>query len=25
LTHDPDAVHCKACGKMLKIPNEDAD
>ena len=24
-THDPDAVHCKACGKMLKIPNEDAD
>ena len=23
LTHDPDAVHCKACGKMLKIPNED--
>jgi voltage-gated potassium channel len=25
LTHDPDAVHCKACGKMLKIPNEDMD
>jgi voltage-gated potassium channel len=25
LMHDPDAVHCKACGKMLKIPNEDAD
>lgn len=25
LTHDPDAVHCKACGKMLKIPNEDED
>ncbi len=25
LTHDPDAVHCKACGKMLKIPNESAD
>jgi voltage-gated potassium channel len=25
MTHDPDAVHCKACGKMLKIPNEDAD
>ncbi len=23
MTHDPDAVHCKACGKMLKIPNED--
>lgn len=25
LRHDPDAVHCKACGKMLNIPNEDAD
>jgi voltage-gated potassium channel len=25
LTHDPDAVHCKACGRMLKIPNEDSD
>jgi voltage-gated potassium channel len=25
MTHDPDAVHCKACGKMLKIPNEDLD
>jgi voltage-gated potassium channel len=25
MTHDPDAVHCKACGKMLKIPNEDMD
>ncbi len=25
MTHDPDAVHCKACGKMLKIPNEDQD
>jgi voltage-gated potassium channel len=25
LSHDPDAVHCKACGRMLKIPNEDAD
>jgi voltage-gated potassium channel len=25
LSHDPDAVHCKACGKMLKIPNEDLD
>lgn len=25
MTHDPDAVHCKACGRMLKIPNEDAD
>jgi voltage-gated potassium channel len=21
--HDPDAVHCKACGTMLKIPDED--
>ena len=21
--HSFDAVHCKACGKMLKIPNED--
>ena len=25
MVHDPDAVHCKACGKMLKIPNEDLD
>ena len=25
MTHDPDAVHCKACGKMLKIPNEDLE
>jgi voltage-gated potassium channel len=25
LRHDPDAVHCKACGKLLNIPNEDAD
>ncbi len=25
LKHDPDAVHCKACGKLLKIPNEDTD
>ena len=24
MTHDLDAVHCKACGKMLKIPNEAA-
>ncbi|MCR5881023.1 ion channel [Phenylobacterium sp. J367] len=23
LRHDPDAVHCKACGKLLNIPNED--
>lgn len=23
LRHDPDAVHCKACGKKLNIPNED--
>lgn len=22
-THDPDAVHCKACGVLLNIPNED--
>ena len=21
--HDPDAVHCKACGKGLKIPNDE--
>lgn len=21
--HDPDAVHCKACGLLLNIPNED--
>jgi voltage-gated potassium channel len=21
--HDPDAVHCKACGEQLNIPNED--
>ena len=21
--HDPDAVHCKACGKLLNIPDED--
>ncbi|MFZ5694009.1 MAG: ion transporter [Pseudomonadota bacterium] len=25
MVHDPDAVHCKACGRMLKIPNEDLD
>ena len=23
LRHDPDAVHCKACGQILNIPNED--
>lgn len=23
--HDPDAVHCKACGEPLKIPDEDDD
>lgn len=23
MSHDPDAVHCKACGRLLKIPNED--
>ncbi|MGA0544862.1 potassium channel family protein [Brevundimonas sp. VNH65] len=22
-THDPDAVHCKACGQILCIPDED--
>ena len=22
--HDPDAVHCKACGSMLALPNDDA-
>jgi voltage-gated potassium channel len=22
-THDPDAVHCKACGQTLNIPNEE--
>jgi voltage-gated potassium channel len=22
LRHDPDAVHCKACGEVLNIPNE---
>ena len=25
MTHDPDAVHCKACGRMLKIPNEETE
>lgn len=23
LRHDPDAVHCKACGLLLNIPNEE--
>lgn len=23
ILHDPDAVHCKACGKILCIPNEE--
>lgn len=23
IRHEPDAVHCKACGLMLNIPNED--
>jgi voltage-gated potassium channel len=23
LRHEPDAVHCKACGEMLNIPNEE--
>ena len=21
--HDPDAVHCKACGMVLNIPNDE--
>ncbi len=21
--HDPDAVHCKACGQVLNIPNHE--
>ncbi|MFN3348194.1 potassium channel family protein [Pseudorhodoplanes sp.] len=25
MSHDPDAVHCKACGRMLKIPNAETD
>lgn len=24
LKHDPDAVHCKACGVILNIPNDDS-
>jgi len=23
MRHDPDAVHCKACGQLLNIPNEE--
>ena len=23
--HEPDAVHCKACGTTLNIPDEGAD
>lgn len=23
LRHDPDAVHCKACGTLLRIPNDE--
>lgn len=23
MRHDPDAVHCKACGELLNIPNDD--
>ena len=23
IRHEPDAVHCKACGELLNIPNED--
>lgn len=25
LRHEPDAVHCKACGNMLRIPDEGRD
>ncbi|RXF75468.1 potassium channel family protein [Hansschlegelia zhihuaiae] len=25
MRHDPDAVHCKACGEMLKIPDGDEE
>ena len=24
MRHDLDAVHCKACGELLNIPNDDA-
>lgn len=24
MRHDPDAVHCKACGTLVNIPNEDS-
>ena len=23
LRHDPDAVHCKACGRVLNIPDDE--
>ena len=23
LRHEPDAVHCKACGTLLNIPNDE--
>jgi voltage-gated potassium channel len=23
LRHEPDAVHCKACGKLLNIPDDN--
>ena len=23
LRHEPDAVHCKACGQVLQIPNAE--
>ena len=23
MRHEPDAVHCKACGALINIPNED--
>ena len=25
MRHDPDAVHCKACGELLNIPNDEVD
>jgi voltage-gated potassium channel len=25
LRHEPDAVHCKACGLLLQIPDDDRD
>ena len=25
MRHEPDAVHCKACGNLLRIPDEGRD